>query len=133
MRYKRGPPAVADFPAVRQKLEIPLDHAGQAIRLGDAQTDPFLSSGRVEAFQNSRKRRRTFSLSSWCRCVTEGGEVHSLDVIGLLTKNQLSKRSGGAPGMCAVECAVRFEPVCANMGFFDTSVERFRTGLVVGK
>ena len=53
MRYKRGPPAVVDFPAVRQKLEIPLDHAGQAIRLGDAQTEPFLSSGRVEAFQNS--------------------------------------------------------------------------------
>ena len=40
-------------PIVRQKLEIPLDDTGQAIRLGDAQTEAFLSSGRVEAFQNS--------------------------------------------------------------------------------
>jgi hypothetical protein len=35
--------------------------------------------------------------------------------------------------MCAAECAVRFEPVCANAGFFDIPVERFRAGLVVSK
>jgi hypothetical protein len=35
--------------------------------------------------------------------------------------------------MCAAESAVRFEPVCANMGFFDTSAKCFRAGLVVGK
>jgi len=35
--------------------------------------------------------------------------------------------------MCAAECAVRFEPVCANMGFFATSIECFRAGLVMGK
>src|ERR1039458_4728744 len=28
--------------------------------------------------------------------------------------------------MCAAECAVRFEPICASMGFVDTSAERFR-------
>jgi hypothetical protein len=37
------------------------------------------------------------------------------------------------PTTCAAECAVRFEPLCANTGFFDTSAERFRAGLVVGK
>jgi len=37
------------------------------------------------------------------------------------------KGDGSAHG-CAAECAVRFEPVCANTGFFDTSVERFRVG-----
>ena len=31
------------------------------------------------------------------------------------------------------ECAVRFEPVCANMGFFAISTKCFRAGLVVGK
>jgi hypothetical protein len=31
------------------------------------------------------------------------------------------------------ECAVRFEPICANAGFFDTSAECFRAGLVEGK
>jgi len=34
---------------------------------------------------------------------------------------------------CAAKCAVRFEPLYANTGFFDTSAERFRAGLVVGK
>ena len=33
---------------------------------------------------------------------------------------------------CAVKYAVRFEPLCANTGFFDTSVERFHAGLVIG-
>jgi hypothetical protein len=28
----------------------------------------------------------------------------------------------------AAECAVRFEPVCANMGFFATSTKSFRAG-----
>jgi hypothetical protein len=36
------PPAVVDFPGVRQKLEIPLDHTGQSIRVGDAQTEAVL-------------------------------------------------------------------------------------------
>ena len=34
---------------------------------------------------------------------------------------------------CAAECAVRFEPLCANTGFFDTLTMCFRAGLVVGK
>jgi len=29
---------------------------------------------------------------------------------------------------CAAECAVRFEPVCANTGFFATSTKCFRAG-----
>ena len=29
---------------------------------------------------------------------------------------------------CAAECAVRFEPVCAKVGFFDTSTKCFRAG-----
>jgi hypothetical protein len=28
----------------------------------------------------------------------------------------------------AAECAVRFEPICANTGFFDTSTTCFRAG-----
>jgi hypothetical protein len=32
-----------------------------------------------------------------------------------------------------IRCAVGFEPVCANMGFFDTLAEHFRAGLVLGK
>jgi hypothetical protein len=36
VRDKQGPPAVVNLPAIRQKLEIPFDHAGQPIRLGDA-------------------------------------------------------------------------------------------------
>jgi hypothetical protein len=39
MLDKQGPPAVVDFPAVRQKFEITLDHAGEAIRLGNAQAE----------------------------------------------------------------------------------------------
>ena len=39
VRDKQGPPAVVNFPAVRQKLEIAFDHTGQPIRLGDAQTE----------------------------------------------------------------------------------------------
>ena len=35
---------------------------------------------------------------------------------------------GFTPNRCAVKCAVRFEPLCANTGFFDTSAERFRAG-----
>jgi hypothetical protein len=31
------------------------------------------------------------------------------------------------------KCAVRFEPLCANSAFFDTSFERFRAGLSNGK
>jgi hypothetical protein len=34
---------------------------------------------------------------------------------------------------CAAECAVRFEPVCANIGFFATSTKCFRAGLALGK
>jgi hypothetical protein len=34
----------------------------------------------------------------------------------------------GAVYRCAAECAVRFKPVCADAGFFDTSTERFRAG-----
>jgi hypothetical protein len=34
---------------------------------------------------------------------------------------------------CAAECAVRFELIRANTGFFDTSAKCFRAGLVVGK
>ena len=29
---------------------------------------------------------------------------------------------------CAAECAVRFEPVCSNTGFFATSTKCFRAG-----
>ena len=36
VRDKQGPPAVMNFPAIRQKLEIAFDHAGQPVRLGDA-------------------------------------------------------------------------------------------------
>ena len=53
MGDKQGPPAVMHVPAVRQKFEIPLDHTGEAVRLGNAQTEAVLSSGLVEAFQNS--------------------------------------------------------------------------------
>jgi hypothetical protein len=31
-------------------------------------------------------------------------------------------------GSCAVKRAIRFEPVCANMGFFDTNAQFFRAG-----
>ena len=36
---KQGSPAIVDFAAVWQKVEVTLDHAGQAIRLGDGQTE----------------------------------------------------------------------------------------------
>ena len=39
VRDQQKPLAVMHFPAVRQKLEIPLDHPREAIRLGDAQTE----------------------------------------------------------------------------------------------
>ena len=55
VRDKKLPPAIVDLPAVRQELEIPLDHTGQAVRLGEPKPKPFLSSGRVEAFQNSAR------------------------------------------------------------------------------
>ena len=42
MRDQQRPPAVVHLPTVRQKLEIPLDHSGQAIRLSDAQTEAVL-------------------------------------------------------------------------------------------
>ena len=32
------------------------------------------------------------------------------------------------PARCAAECAVRFEPMRANMGFFATSTKCFRAG-----
>jgi len=35
--------------------------------------------------------------------------------------------------MVCRKCAVRFEPMCANTGFFDTSTKCFRAGLVMGK
>src|ERR1035441_6691252 len=53
VRDQKGSPAVVDFLAVRQKLEIPFDHTGQAIRLSDAQTEAVLverASGRVPEF-----------------------------------------------------------------------------------
>lgn len=31
------------------------------------------------------------------------------------------------------KCAVRFGPVCAKVNLFNTSVKRFRAGLVMGK
>jgi hypothetical protein len=34
---------------------------------------------------------------------------------------------------CAAECAVRFEPIRANAGFFATLTKCFRAGLVVDK
>jgi len=34
---------------------------------------------------------------------------------------------------CAAECAVRFEPVCANMGFFATSTRVLPCGLGCGQ
>ena len=37
------------------------------------------------------------------------------------------------PTRCAAECAVRFEPMRANTGFFATSTKCFRAGLAVGK
>jgi hypothetical protein len=40
---------------------------------------------------------------------------------------------GSQSTLCAAECAARFEPVCANMGFFATSTTCFRAGLVMGK
>jgi len=36
---KQRPPAIVNFAAIWQKLEVPFDHAGQAVRLGDAQTE----------------------------------------------------------------------------------------------
>ena len=42
VRDEKLPPAIVDLPAVRQQLEIPLDHTGQAVRLGDAQTEAVL-------------------------------------------------------------------------------------------
>ena len=44
MRDQQRPPAVVDLTAVRQKLEIAFDHAGEAICLGDAQTEAVLVS-----------------------------------------------------------------------------------------
>ena len=37
------------------------------------------------------------------------------------------------PKQVCRKCAVLFEPICANPGFFDTSAERFRAGLITGK
>jgi hypothetical protein len=34
------------------------------------------------------------------------------------------------PKLVCRKCAVRFEPLCANMAFFDTSYKCFRAGLV---
>ena len=45
VRDKKLPPAIVDLPAVRQELEIPFDHAGQAIRLGNAQTEAVFVEG----------------------------------------------------------------------------------------
>jgi hypothetical protein len=47
--------------------------------------------------------------------------------------NERPKQDRFAINMCAAECAARFEPVCANMGFFGTSTKCFRAGLVMGK
>jgi hypothetical protein len=39
MRDQKKSPAIVDFPAVRQKLEIPLNHSSEEIRLVDAQPE----------------------------------------------------------------------------------------------
>lgn len=42
MSDKQRPPAVMDFLVVRQELEVPFDHLGQAICLGNAQAKTVL-------------------------------------------------------------------------------------------
>ena len=42
MRDQKSAPALVDLPAVRQELKTMFDHARQAIRLADAQTEPIL-------------------------------------------------------------------------------------------
>ena len=39
---------------------------------------------------------------------------------------------GGLPQVCR-KCAVRFDPMCAKSLLFNTELERFRAGLIVGK
>ena len=42
--------------------------------------------------------------------------------------NLTRKSVGQTRNRCAAECAVRFEPMCANTGFFATSTKCFRAG-----
>ena len=53
--------------------------------------------------------------------------------LGETVKGLAPARNSSAVLRCAAECAVRFEPVCANTGFFATSTKCFRAGLAVGK
>jgi hypothetical protein len=50
----------------------------------------------------------------------------------MMTINQLSRAEGGLPQVCR-KCAVRFDPVCAKSLLFNTELDRFRAGLIVGK
>jgi hypothetical protein len=53
MRDQQRPPSIVNFPAVREEFEIPLDHSAKRSVSETLKPKPFLSSGRVEAFQNS--------------------------------------------------------------------------------
>ena len=45
VRDQQPPPTIVHVAAVRQKLKIPLDHAGDAIRLGGTQAEPISVAG----------------------------------------------------------------------------------------
>lgn len=53
VRDQKRPPAVVNLPTVRQKLEVSFDHTASRSVSATLKPNPFLSSGRVEAFQNS--------------------------------------------------------------------------------
>src|ERR1022692_2893791 len=50
---EKPPPTVVHVPAVRQKLKVPFDHAGDAICLGGTQPEPISIARTGGAFQNS--------------------------------------------------------------------------------
>jgi len=44
---QKGPPAIMDIAAIREKLEITLDHARQPIGLGDRQAEAIFVEGAI--------------------------------------------------------------------------------------
>jgi hypothetical protein len=57
-------------------------------------------------------------------------QQHSENSIGGLRNGVIREREAGITRKrCAAECAVRFEPMRANTGFFATSTKCFRDGI----
>lgn len=77
------------------------------------------------------ERRGDAIASTWSEGMN--GSFHSVAFHAKLVPSQTDQKSvvlcdRCIPERCAAECAVRFEPVCANVGFFATSTKCFRAG-----